>query len=112
MKKIAIVSEFQINTVNYGNHLQAYALKKYLNDKFPSMHIDSLQVVPFAKKKQTFLIYNIYCRFIDLYTYMNNYEKDSLEKCRVEKRYKRFHDFALNYNVDVNDIKPWSVLKK
>lgn len=40
--KIAIITEFSFNTVNYGNHLQAYALNKYLRDEFPSYEINTI----------------------------------------------------------------------
>lgn len=40
--KIGIVSEFKRNTLNYGNHLQAYALNRFVG-KFPSVDcVDSL----------------------------------------------------------------------
>lgn len=40
--KIGIISEFKINTVNYGNNLQAYALNKYLRNAFPDYVIETI----------------------------------------------------------------------
>ena len=40
--KIGIISEFKIDTVNYGNNLQAYALNRYLRETFPEYVVQTL----------------------------------------------------------------------
>ena len=42
MKKIGIISLFDISNMNYGNRLQTYALNKYLRNKFLTYDIESL----------------------------------------------------------------------
>ena len=42
MKRIAIISEFNRTSVNYGNRLQAMALNRYLNKVFPEYEITYL----------------------------------------------------------------------
>lgn len=51
--KIAIISEFQKQTVNYGNNLQAYALNHYLHMKYPSIEVDTLWFQDPSKKHIT-----------------------------------------------------------
>lgn len=59
--KIAIISEFRKQTVNYGNNLQAYALKHFLNMKYPSYEVDALWFQNFSKYHITSHI-GIICR--------------------------------------------------
>ena len=40
--KIAIISEFNRNSVNYGNRLQAMALNTYIRENFPDYEIKYL----------------------------------------------------------------------
>ena len=40
--KIGIISEFNLNTVNFGNHLQAYALNVYLRKEPDVSEVDSI----------------------------------------------------------------------
>lgn len=40
--KIGIISEFKIDTVNYGNNLQAYALNRYLRNTFPDLTVETI----------------------------------------------------------------------
>lgn len=40
--KIGIISEFDLHTVNFGNHLQAYALNYYLRKAFDAEVVDSI----------------------------------------------------------------------
>ncbi len=50
--KIGIISEFKIDTVNYGNNLQAYALNKYLRDRFPGSVVETLY---FKDRKDSYM---------------------------------------------------------
>ena len=51
IKKIAIISKLDKNSVNYGNRLQAFALNRYLLKNYKDCEILYLHFIPFFKKK-------------------------------------------------------------
>ena len=53
MKKIAIITELSLNSVNYGNYMQAYALNKYLRNIYPDSIIETIEVDRKAGRKIT-----------------------------------------------------------
>lgn len=57
MKKVGIVSELSLNTVNYGNVLQAYALNRYLNESFSQIDFYSLCDVNYISIREPLTIY-------------------------------------------------------
>lgn len=107
MKKIAIISEFTINSVNYGNHLQAYALKQYISSCYPDVQVESLQVSPFEKKKRTFALYIFLSKVFHM---IYRSENNVAESKRVENRYQKFYDFAMKYIVSSPDTTSWEQL--
>ena len=40
--KIGIITLFNLNTVNYGNHLQAYALNRYIRENYPGTCVETI----------------------------------------------------------------------
>ncbi len=42
MKKIAIITELSLNSTNYGNNIQAYALNKYLRTYYKDYLVETI----------------------------------------------------------------------
>ena len=59
MKKIAIISELNLDNVNYGNRLQAYALNKYVNDNYENFVTETLLANKITKKKRTKITFDL-----------------------------------------------------
>lgn len=53
MKKIGIISQFNLETVNFGNRLQAFALNRYLSVHFPEYKTETLYFNFYDKKLVT-----------------------------------------------------------
>lgn len=53
MQKIGIISLFNLNNVNYGNRLQAYALNRYLRENFSQYYVESLYFSEWGEKIKT-----------------------------------------------------------
>ena len=92
--KIGIISEFKINTVNYGNNLQAFALNRYLRDTFPENIIETLHFEDSEKPKVTSyfamlrrVLGKIWWRIKD------KRPSESLEISLVGNRLEAFHRF-------------------
>lgn len=95
--KIGIISEFKIDTVNYGNNLQAYALNKYLRDRFSDHEVETIF---FKDDKSKHLKVTSYFSYLKVkigriwwkIKGKNSYVP-SLDYSLVEDRLKRFHLF-------------------
>lgn len=42
VRKIAIITEISLNSTNYGNNIQAYALNRYLVNHYPEYHVETI----------------------------------------------------------------------
>lgn len=59
--KVAIISEFQKQTVNYGNNLQTFALNHYIHMNYPSYKVDTLWFKGTFKRHITSFV-GVFCR--------------------------------------------------
>ena len=59
MKKIAIITELSLNSTNYGNNIQAYALNKYLRNKYPDYSVQTILLKKGTGREITSIIYYI-----------------------------------------------------
>ena len=110
--KIAIISEFKRQTVNYGNNLQAYALNHYLHMKYPSIEVDTLWFQNGSKKHITSFI-GVLCRCIRNFIssgHLRN-KKDDIKTKLVQSRLKAFENFQKNITMCQNAM-TWSQLRK
>lgn len=94
--KIGIISEFSLNTVNYGNHLQVYALGHYIEANFPEIKAETIiNSKKTAKIQWTEMIapsavWKIICRIIKVCFR----PKHQIAIQAVSRRLSRFRQFA------------------
>ncbi len=109
--KIRIINEFSLNTVNYGNHLQAYAINQYLARKYPKATVETLLLDKCEKRKYASLFWWIWLT-----------TRRCLAKCKhslfpikhgkkLESRFQNFFLFAQEYININNTVKSWGQLK-
>lgn len=89
--RVGIITQLSLNTVNYGNHLQAYALNKYLNSHFLNIEAETMLIkgdagIKFTTLKGMFSHYILKAK-IRVYGLLYNTAK-------IESRYNRFRSFA------------------
>lgn len=86
MNKIAIISEFNRNSVNYGNRLQAMALNQYLRKNYSSIQLEYL-----------------YFSFYDNFTIT--------KKPNIKNQIKRGINFIINLKSKLNRIYSTKIIK-
>lgn len=106
MKKIAIISELNLDNVNYGNRLQAYALNKYLNDNYKNFVTETLLANKITKKKRTKITLDLIVKLKN-YLFKKNVKTNNMYD--FSKRLKLFNKFTenniiINKNVDKNNL--------
>lgn len=94
--KIGIITLFNLNTVNYGNHLQAYALNRYIEKSYPGTRVETIIN---SKKTTKFqrteiiapsAIWKTICRIIKVCFW----PKHQIAIQAVSRRLSRFRQFA------------------
>lgn len=107
--KIGIISEFKIRTLNYGNHLQAYALNYYVN-KIMGYNAESIQLRPSRLNALKLYITNP----ISLLKVLKKKRIASgqmieSKEIDLERRYQAFAEFAHN-NIRLSEEMGWKEL--
>ena len=92
MKKIAIITELSLNSTNYGNNIQAYALNKYLRLRFPDYRVETILIKKGTGREITSLLY-YGKRIVKKIILMTKKKKD--ETINVKK--KLFNEFVGKY---------------
>lgn len=101
MKKqtIAIITQLSLDSVNFGNHLQAFALNDFINKNYGNVEAITLQIKAGTGIKFTSV------KGCLRYYYLNIKKKvyRTVKGIKpVELRLKRFRDFA-NTNINISD---------
>ncbi len=108
--KIGIISEFSLHTVNYGNHLQAYALNQYLKKCYPDYTIESIpqNQREVLKKHRTNLFLSVFEKFKRIIMI----KKKALKSGFYNERNRKFFDFANEYISMPGKNLTWEDLRK
>ncbi len=111
MQKIGIITELSLNTVNFGNHLQAYGLNHYLSEKYPEAQVETILLDKREKRK-----------YASVFWWMRVMLRRCLAKGkrtlfpknrgrRMDLRFQKFTQFARQY-IYINDkLETWYQLK-
>lgn len=106
MKKIGIISLFNMTNVNYGNKLQAFALNYWLRNEFPKYKIETLyfsKINDRLKTKNKPLIKRIIWRFVQ-------FKEKQCKSNLVDVRLNRCNDFSKRYINLVPKAVSWDML--
>ena len=103
--KIGIISELNTNTVNFGNHLQAYALNLYLRRMNPDYQVESLMLPDKEVVKYTNVLSWSFCKKVIRSLHRRLKERiygDTecvwlADNPMVQKRLSEFAEFRSNY---------------
>lgn len=103
MRKIGIVTELNLDDVNYGNHLQSYALNQYLSLQYPEHEVETFLL---PRRRETRIYASAFWWFI--VTFKRCYNKfsrilvPSHSGKKIDIRFKKFIQFARS-NININD---------
>ncbi len=110
--RIGIISEFRVDTVNYGNQLQAYALGSYLKKIDPECKVT--YIIPETKKKRRTLILGVIFRKIWEISkrYAQNSRSNQNTMAYLEKRFDAFAQFRKDEFISEPEFFSWERLLK
>ena len=97
MRKIGIISEFSMHTVNYGNNLQAYAMNRVINKYFYGFTAESIYFENYnvgSKIKQTAQMPNQFYHKLIHKLRRIPYRLTHCRKSLLKKRWDSFIMFA------------------
>lgn len=92
MKKIAIITELSLNSTNYGNNIQAYALNKYLRTHYKDYHIETILLKKRTGREITSLFFYIK-RILMKFQLILKKRKEKT----VDVKKNRFNEFVKKY---------------
>ena len=98
MMRIGIISEFTTNTVNYGNHLQAYALNTFLQNHCSKEYVESVQLGRKQIRKYTGLLsYRFYQKVVAVILRRFRTRNSATKNCTTffaerQKAFRRFRN--------------------
>lgn len=98
-KKIGIITELSLYTVNYGNHIQAYALNYYLNTHYSNVDAETILLKRNTGRKYTSIVSLIKRAKLKIRKVI--YYK-SHKITFVDSRFKEFEKFA-NGNIRITN---------
>lgn len=102
-EKIGIVTELNLNDVNFGNHLQSYALNHYLNLQYPEKEVETL-LLPRRHEARiyatVFWWFRITCK--RCYAKLKGMIIPSNRGQKIDNRFEKFIQFARTH-IRIND---------
>lgn len=113
MRKVGIVSLFNLNNVNYGNRLQAYALNYYLGNNYTNLEVYSLLFSNLFEAKYKTANLNIW-------KYLKNkirrgylkLTRQSLLSFEIGKRMERLNSFCIENISMIKEPLKWEDLNE
>lgn len=101
--KIVIISELSQTTVNYGNHLQAYALNRFLRERYHTECVQSVELISRKHWKYTNIFtkdyFQILINFVQ-HRFKSNKKNATQDNNVLEKRLQKFEQFRIAHFPD------------
>jgi len=107
MKKIAIITELSLNSVNYGNYIQAFALNYYLKNCYRDYHVETILLKKGTGRKITSWMFYFKRIQKKIEILLQNKHDPA-----TYKRFERFNEFAKKYIILSKKVYTYDELTK